>query len=165
MKCIEAINEYQPKDDEICVFLGGGITNCPLWQKELIELLKNEDIVIYNPRRKIFPFDDPNECNKQIEWEFKYLNTADVRVFWFSKGSFNPIVLFEYGKWLRHASINSNLNMSEFLFVGMDSEYIRRRDVEIQTELEYPEVAEKIVYNLENLANQIKEHLKKYNFK
>ena len=40
------------------------------------------------------------------------------------------------------------------IFVGMDKEYERKQDVVIQTKLARPEI--KIVYSLEDLAQQIK---------
>ena len=41
------------------------------------------------------------------------------------------------------------------LFIGIDSDYQRKKDVEIQTRLVRPEI--KIVYSLNDLASQIKE--------
>lgn len=83
----------------IKLFLAGGITNCPDWQSKMIDELKNVDITIYNPRRKNFPTDDPNASEEQITWEYAHLKTADIISFWFSRGSLNPIVLYELGMW------------------------------------------------------------------
>ena len=76
------------------VFLAGGITNCPDWQKQFITELKryNPKCVLYNPRRKKFPMDKPEAAKEQITWEYKHLQEADIIPFWFSKGSDNPIV-------------------------------------------------------------------------
>ena len=97
-------------------------------------------------------------------------------LFWFSRGSLNPIVLFEYGKWLMNLrpskealdyekrcdsnrQYNPDLIISEYfgkpIFVGIDPEYQRKRDVEIQTSLEHDIVFKQIVYSLGDLANQI----------
>jgi hypothetical protein len=150
-KVIVAPNPYTPKDNEISLFLGGGITDCPDWQSELIELLKDApDLVMYNPRRKNFPIEDPNASKEQITWEHDYLSEVDILVFWFSKGSLNPIVLYELGRYG-----NSSERM---LFVGMDKEYKRQQDVLIQTELDRPEV--EVVYSLEELSIQILNGLK-----
>ena len=66
-KVIEAPKLYTPKENEMSLFLGGGITNCPDWQKELIELLKDTpDLVMFNPRRANFPIHDPNAAEEQI---------------------------------------------------------------------------------------------------
>ena len=132
------------------LFLAGGITNCPDWQQDLIELLKDQDdLVIYNPRRKNFPIHDPNAAKKQITWEYDYLKKCDMISFWFSKGSLNPIVLYELGM---HGNSGDRL-----IFIGMDKEYERKQDVIIQTKLARPEI--KIVYNLKELAEKIKKVL------
>ena len=39
MKVITAVESYVPSEKDICVFLAGGITNCPNWQNEVIEEL------------------------------------------------------------------------------------------------------------------------------
>jgi len=132
------------------LFLAGGITNCPDWQKEMIDMLKGEDdLVIYNPRRKNFPIHDPNAAKDQITWEYNYLKKCDMISFWFSRGSLNPIVLYELG-------IHGNSG-KRLIFIGMDKEYERQQDVIIQTKLARPDI--KIVYSLKDLANQIKGEL------
>ena len=143
---------------EVSLFLAGGITNCPDWQQEMRELLKDLDIVIFNPRRKNFPIEDPDAAFDQIKWEFEFLNRADMILFWFSRGSLNPIVLFEYGKWLMNTRDKTNYKP---IFVGIDPEYKRRQDVELQTRFENIHYASRITYSLEALANQIKEEFKR----
>jgi len=69
--------------------------------------------------------------------------------FWFSRGSLNPIVLYELG-------IHGNSG-KRLIFIGMDKEYERQQDVIIQTKLARPDI--KIVYSLKDLANQIKGEL------
>jgi hypothetical protein len=148
MKCIEVPTIY--KGDKRSVFLAGGITGCPDWQSKLINLLRNEDIVIFNPRRKNFPIHDPTAAEEQIKWEYKYLRRANAVAFWFPKESVCPIALYELGA----------LSMTKKpLFVGVHPDYPRRRDVEIQIKLARPDI--KIVYKLSSLANQIREWLRK----
>jgi len=142
---IEAPKKYFDKN-LTSLFLAGGITNCPDWQQELIHYLKDaEDLIIYNPRRKNFPIHDPNAANEQITWEYNYLKKCDIISFWFSRGSLNPIVLYELGM---HGNSGDKL-----IFIGMDKEYERKQDVIIQTKLARPDI--KIVYDLKDLANQI----------
>ena len=144
-KVIEAPQKFFNKN-LTSLFLAGGITNCPDWQQDLIKLLKDQDdLVIYNPRRKNFPIHDPNAAKQQITWEYNYLKQCDMISFWFSKGSLNPIVLYELGM---HGNSSDRL-----IFVGMDEEYERKQDVIIQTKLARPEI--KVVYSLEDLAKQI----------
>ena len=149
---IEAINEvYSIENNEnVKLFLAGGITNCPDWQAEIIELLKEEyDLTMYNPRRKNFPINDPTASEQQITWEYNHLRDADIILFWFASGSLNPIVLYELGRW-------GNSSNKE-IFVGCDPEYQRKQDVEIQTKLSRPNI--EIVYSLEDLAEQVSNYL------
>lgn len=145
---VEAVNEvYSVENNEnIKLFLAGGISNCPDWQAVLIDDIKAiPNLTIYNPRRKNFPIGDPNAAEQQITWEFNHLRDADVVIFWFSKGSLNPIVLYELGMWG-----NSN---NRPMIVGIDEGYERKQDVEIQTRLSRPEVP--IVYSLEEMSEKI----------
>jgi hypothetical protein len=117
------------------VFLAGGISNCENWQAQMVEALKHLNIIIYNPHRKNFSMDDSKVTNQQIMWEFEHLRKATVVSFWFSKETICPIVLYELG----------NFNMtSKPIVIGIDPEYSRKLDVEIQTRLARPEVP--IVY-------------------
>jgi len=109
------------------IFLAGGISNCPDWQMELIGRLKGIPATLYNPRRANFPMDDPNAAEEQITWEYEKLKAADIIVFWFSRGSLNPIVLYELGRW--------GNSSDKPIVIGIDPEYERTQDVEIQTVL------------------------------
>jgi len=132
-------------DDQPSLFLAGGITDCPDWQKEVKEALSNEEIVIFNPRRANFPIHDPSAARKQILWEFKHLRLANAILFWFPKETMCPIVLYELGAW--------SMTPKE-IFIGVHPEYKRKQDVEIQTSLARPEV--KIAYSLKDLIKQVK---------
>jgi len=129
---VEAPKEVKAKGKKL--FLAGGITNCPDWQAMLIESLKDEDLdlIVYNPRRANFPIDDPDASEEQIAWEYKHLKGADILVFWFSRGSLNPIVLYELGMW--------GNSSDRPLCICLDPEYERIQDVEIQTSLSRPDV-------------------------
>ena len=145
---IEAPNEIYSVENNrnIKLFLAGGITNCPPWQDELIELIKGADILtVYNPRRKNFPIHDPKAAEEQITWEYNHMGDADMISFWFSKGSLNPIVLLELGKYA--------LATKKKVFIGIDIGYERTQDIVIQTKLARPDV--RIVYSLVDLAAQI----------
>jgi len=126
------------------IFLAGGITNCPDWQKEVVKALDGKNITVFNPRRENFPIGIKGEAVKQIEWEHKFLRLAERISLWFPKETLCPIVLYELGTW----SMTKKL-----IFIGMDPDYERRVDVEIQTRLVRPDV--KIVYDLKHLICQI----------
>ena len=116
------------------IFLAGGITNCPNWQSEAIKLFYKEwgykRTTLYNPRRPNFSF-SKFAAEQQVVWEYEHLKSADAIVFWFAKGSVNPIVLYELGRWGTTDKIIS---------IGCDPEYERSEDVIIQTRLACPDV-------------------------
>lgn len=128
------------------LFMAGGISNCPLWQADLVRLLALEEMTLLNPRRENFPMDDPSAAEEQIGWEHHYLNVADGIAFWFPCETLCPIALYELGKW--------TVVHDKPIFIGVHPDYKRRVDVEIQTSLERPSL--RIVYSLEDLAKQIK---------
>jgi len=140
MQYIEAPNYYKGRKKSL--FLGGGITGCPDWQKEMCALLSDTDLVVFNPRRKKFPKDEP--AIVQIKWEYEHLRKARAISFWFPKETLCPIVLYELGAW-------SMANKP--IFVGVHPEYARKIDVEIQTKLVRPEI--NIVNSLELVVKQI----------
>lgn len=146
-KYIEALEKYDRWQLPLrnAIFMAGGITNCPDWQQEMRGLLASTEFTLLNPRRANFPMDDPNASQEQIVWEYKQLDAANEIMFWFPKETLCPIVLFELGKWLVS---------KKKIFVGMDPEYKRRQDVEIQTRLERPDLH--IAYSLKELADTIK---------
>lgn len=143
MKYIECPAVHLGKEKSI--FLAGGITACADWQKEMVELLSEEEIVLLNPRRADFNANNPNMSLKQITWEHSHLNKASAILFWFSHETLCPITLYELGKWTAKG---------KKIFIGIHPEYKRKFDVEYQTKLERPEID--IVYDLQSLANQVK---------
>jgi len=171
---VEAPNESKLTGKCIKVFIAGGISNCPDWQTDLISRLKKDKrlkncgtvkILIFNPRRKNKPRVDETEA--QVTWEFFNLNKSDIISFWFSEGSLNPIVLFEYGRIL--AAPN---RWKKSVIVGCHEKYGRRTDVIIQTKLieqsrfRHPEIEVKNTF--EDFANELIEsivnHIIRHNF-
>jgi len=145
---IEAPNEIYSieNSNNVHMFLAGGITNCPDWQKEVLEKLKIIDhLTIYSPRRANFPIGDPNAAEEQITWEYEHLMTADILFFWYSRGSLNPIVMLEYGKYA--------LATERPVIIGVDPEYERKQDVEIQTKLARPQLP--IYDSLDDMVNAV----------
>ena len=126
------------------LFLAGGITGCPDWQQRMKIALVNVDVVLFNPRRKDFPINDPTAAEIQIKWEYEYLRKASMILFWFPEETLCPIVLYELGAWSM---------TDKKIFVGIHPLYKRKQDVEIQTKLARPFV--NIVYDLGTLSEQI----------
>lgn len=142
MQIIECPQSYT--GTETSIFLAGGITGCRDWQAELIEYLKHDTMVAFNPRRAAFDIDDKTMTQRQIEWEHRYLKRADLISFWFEKDQIQPIALFELGRWS---------SSNKVIFVGCHPEYPRREDVIIQMGLERHELV--VANSIGELATQI----------
>ncbi len=131
--------------NEKSLFLAGGISECRDWQIDLIKMLKNEDLVLINPKREFYDLNDSELEDQQIVWEYNHIKQASAVSFWFPNETLCPITLYELGKCTQ---------FSKPLFIGMDQKYGRKNNLEIQLRLELPQI--KIVYSLEDLAKQIK---------
>ena len=153
MQVITAPEPIPENPDVPTIFLAGGITNCPQWQNEIIELLKDEDGILLNPRRANFPIDDPNAAQEQIEWEYHALNNADVFSMWFSDAeSDQPICMYELG---RHLAMRDQLDDLGHVIIGVEPGYKREQDVRIQAALVSEELAEQITDSLPEHAKRI----------
>lgn len=139
MKVITAPEEYRLKNDEISVFLAGGITDCFNWQDDIIEILSHlnsDKLVVFNPRRENFPIHDPSASYKQIEWEFKALENADIFSMYFASGeSVQPICMYELGRNLARMQIRKPIDWKDRIVISVEDGYKRKQDVLIQTEL------------------------------
>lgn len=141
MDVIEAPNKYYltryaRRRGRLGIFLAGGITNCPNWQEDAINMINSakfnpritpDKYVILNPRRTSFC---ANDFETQVRWEFKALSKSTHVLFWFPKETLCPITLLELGKELsREGSYRRNVyNMH----VGCHPDYERKFDVELQ---------------------------------
>ncbi|MEZ4219946.1 MAG: nucleoside 2-deoxyribosyltransferase domain-containing protein [Polyangiaceae bacterium] len=139
--------------DRPLLFLAGGISGCPDWHSEMIQLLSPlpKEWALLNPRRPNFPIDDPTAAEEQIAWEHHALRASRAIVFWFPEETLCPITLYELGAW----------SMTDRpLFVGVHPRYARRSDVEIQTRLARPDVSAP-ASTLAMLAGQILDQLRR----
>ena len=139
MKVITAIEEYKRKNNVIFVFLAGGITNCQEWQNCVIEKLKNEDnkLIVFNPRRKKFPINDPNASFEQIKWEFDYLEQCDIFSMYFDgpTQSDQPICFYELGRNIERMKTKFPDNWDKRIIITVNYQFKRTADVVIQTML------------------------------
>lgn len=136
--------------EERLFFIAGGISGTSDWQSELIKRLQVlDDLVVLNPRRKEYDWDDPSLMKAQIEWEHEHLQMADAHAFWFSPETVCPIALFELGRII---------GLNRPLCVGCDPAYRRRQDIQIQLGLLRPLIA--VGDSLNHLANDIAEWLR-----
>ncbi len=153
MRYLEA-PDYMPLLEQKTVpqtklFLAGGITGCPDWQKKVVKALSNEQVTIFNPRRNNFDVKDKNASKVQIKWERDHLNIANIIMFWFCKNTIQPIVLLEFGKY----GFRNNVSV----VIGVEPGYPREEDVRIQYALEHPDV--KIYDSLDDVISHVKELL------
>jgi hypothetical protein len=158
IKCPDSIKYYYDdlrKVPQPRLFIAGGITDCPNWQSDYVKMLDNVDnLITFNPRRDDFNVYDTDRTQKQVEWEFLHLNTADAVSFWFPKEALCPITLYELGYWL--AARDAVGYLEKDVFIGIHPEYKRRIDVEVQVSLARDGIT--IVSTLEDLAEQISEY-------
>jgi hypothetical protein len=144
---VEAPNTIQVPDGSVAVFLAGGITNCPDFQKEIADKLSRspDSLILFNPRRKNFPIHDSSAAEAQIKWEFNMLRMASVISFWFPKETLCPIVLYELG---------AHSMTKKPLVIGAHPQYARLQDVVIQTSLVRPGLP--VLDNLDDVIEGIK---------
>lgn len=124
----ESYLRFNKYDENLKIFIAGGITNCRDWQKDFIEKIGDyPDLVLFNPRREGYIPSNGVEAVDQISWEYQSLYHSDLVVFWFCKETLCPITLFELGKML---------GQRKNVIVGSDPEYARLFDLNVQLRLE-----------------------------
>lgn len=135
MEVITAIEEGN-RPGKIKCFLGGGITNCAKWQDEVIRAINNSDedtsnLVLYNPRRKNFPIDDPNASKDQVKWEFDWLSAADIFTMYFcnTEKSDQPICFYELGRYVTKMMYDHPDDYISRIIVSCEDGFRRKADV------------------------------------
>lgn len=106
-----------------CVFLAGTIEmgNSPDWQAEVIQEIKDYNIVIFNPRR-VLPPEGEEEIVKQINWELDGLQTSRTIYMHLCANTISPISLYELG-------LLQGQQSSRHIIVYCDKEYTRKLNV------------------------------------
>ena len=145
MKVITAPEEYIKEDGDICVFLAGGITNCPEWQKDIIKELEKHDrckdsdktLVLFNPRRDDFSNMTEKDIDEQIEWEFNMLEKMDIFSMYFCKDQLQPICLYELGRYIPRMQQRFPEDWASRIAISIEEGYPRRKDVEVQAKLAF----------------------------
>jgi len=139
LKEIIAPIEYISLQNEVTLFLAGGITNCPEWQKDIIKRLNDlssDKLVVYNPRRDNFPINDSSASYGQIQWEFDKLNKVDIFSMYFTSGiSDQPICMYELGRYISIMQQRFPIDWENRIIISVEDGYKRKQDVIIQTEL------------------------------
>lgn len=94
------------------------------WQSEAINLLAEEDVAIFNPRR-VVPPENTEEVARQINWELDRLDKSSVIFMRLLAGSISPISLLELGLFLQDGTP---------LIIVCDPGYTRKENVYITVE-------------------------------
>lgn len=149
------------EENKTLIFLGGGIQQCPEWQKEIIERFnQTEEIlkpcIIFNPRRPNFPINDPSSSLEQITWEFDMLEKCDLFTMLFCKSnSDQPICFYELGRNIETMKKKYPLTWKDRIIISVDEKFKRKEDVVIQTRLA---TGEKIKVNIQPTEKLIETH-------
>lgn len=141
IKCPNVI-KYKPLGMN-AIFMAGGITGCPDWQRTVVSQLSSiPNLILINPRRDDWDLSKSSE--EQITWEYYHLHLADYTYFWFPKEGQCAITLFELG-----AAIGEKRNIR----VGVEPGYWRSLDVHKQVALAAPHIT--VVDNLYDLYEPV----------
>ena len=102
MKIIKAPNKIS--DAGHTIFLAGSIEmgKAENWQDKVVRLLKDKDVIIFNPRRDDWDSSwkqskDNKQFREQVEWELKAQEHADIILMYFDPNTKAPISLLELG--------------------------------------------------------------------
>lgn len=90
--------------NKFTIFLAGSIDmgKAKNWQQEIEDKLKDEDVILFNPRRPDWDssweesITNP-QFREQVEWELNALEEADMIVVYFDPKGKAPITLMELG--------------------------------------------------------------------
>lgn len=102
----------QPFPKRLSVFLAGSIEmgNAIDWQTTAIEMLKDANIDILNPRRLDWDSSWEQKINnekfyEQVKWELDALEEADLIIMYFDPKTKSPISLLELGLYARSGKL------------------------------------------------------------
>lgn len=142
MKVITAPEKMVYDPESIYCFLAGGISDCPNWQQQVIDYIRNttdgndyyNNLVLLNPRRSTLNVNvkdiDPKE---QIIWEYETIRQCDIFSLYFcgETESAQPICLFELGAYVIDHRLSGGI---PYRLVSVQKGYSRSVDVQYQLE-------------------------------
>jgi hypothetical protein len=150
---IKSPNELPKNDQRTKIFLRGTIDmgNSEDWQVKVSKELKNEKVILLNPRRNDWnsawkPVKEDPEFRKQVEWELNALENADYIIMFFGKDSKSPISLLEMGLYAKSGK----------LLVICPDGFWRKGNVDITAE----KYGVKQFDSIENVLDYLKNNLK-----
>jgi hypothetical protein len=107
MREIKAPEKWNKNDkDEKIVFLAGSIEmgKAEPWQQQVVNTLKDENVLILNPRRDDWDSSwvqkiENAQFREQVEWELDGQERADLVLLYFDPTTKSPITLLELGRF------------------------------------------------------------------
>lgn len=95
VKAGEMVREGYPRP---LIFLGGSCRGRD-WRLDFLHRFEQSDVTFINPMKTNFPDPemDPGEHAKQVTWERKMIDQADIAVFWLGEGLTNQAARVEIG--------------------------------------------------------------------
>ena len=104
MEEIKAPNKLITKTGHKKIFLAGSIEmgKAENWQTKVSKAMKDEDVILYNPRRDDWDSSweqkkENKQFREQVEWELDAMDKADLIIMYFDKETKSPITLLELG--------------------------------------------------------------------
>jgi hypothetical protein len=146
---VRPLTPHLPRAGEHTIFLAGGIRSCPDWRSSASRLLDSliragsvrPAVTVFDPTATFFDPSlhdtDEERCDsKVIAWEYTYLKSADVVLFWFPRGDesrpVQPIALYELGM---------AVGSGRAIVVGAEPGYARRETLIAQLQNARPDLA------------------------
>lgn len=133
------------------VFLSGSIEmgKAVDWQREVINALKDEDVIIFNPRRKDWDnswkqtLQDPRFV-EQVNWELQGLEMANLIAVHLEPNTMAPITLMEIGLYAK--------SYPDKLIIHCPEGYWRKGNIDVLCQKYQIDQVE----SLEEMVNEIK---------
>ena len=163
------LSETYRKEFAIPVCLAGGVIPGNDWRKEVVKYFQEngkeeKGIIFFNPVRKDFNINDPDDVKKQIEWEFSYLNYCDMLVsFYFPPTEFfQAMSFYELGRALAKRGQDAFGDwIGQDVYVCIHKDFKRKTDVIVQgTLVNYGDIPHE-VENTEHFAESLMSYIKK----
>lgn len=145
--------DTSPTNNKIKIFLAGSIEMgiAEDWQKRVVDQFKEEDVIIFNPRRDnwdsswVQSKDNPH-FRQQVEWELNALEKSDYIILYLDPDTKSPISLIEMGLFAH----------SKKMFIVCPDGFWRKGNIDIVAErYNIPQFS-----NLEELVNKVLENIK-----
>lgn len=124
--------------EKYSIFLAGSIDNgfAQDWQKNAIQQLSNENVLLLNPRRSNWNSNaGSDEVREQINWELDALDYVDMIIMYIAENSKAPISLLEMGLNAKESKILVSVHPSFYRRINVE-EVCKRYNIPLYETLE-----------------------------